>query len=61
MLVLTCWMINSFATLKNEMAYKFGVHVPRNTKEFIKLDTENGNSLWAESIKTEFKQINDHG
>jgi hypothetical protein len=43
-----------------EIAYKFGVQVPRNTKESIKLDTENGNTLWAESIKTEFKQINDY-
>jgi hypothetical protein len=46
--------------LSVETAYKFGVQVPRNTKESIKLDTENGNTLWADSIKTEFKQINDY-
>jgi hypothetical protein len=26
----------------------------------MQLDTENKNTLWAESIKTEFKQINDY-
>jgi hypothetical protein len=26
----------------------------------VQLDTENKNTLWAESIKTEFKQINDY-
>jgi hypothetical protein len=47
--------------LSVEIACKFGVQVPRNTKESIKLDTENaGNTLWADSIKTEFKQINDY-
>jgi hypothetical protein len=43
-----------------ETACKFGVQAPRNTKESIKLDTENGNTLWADLIKTEFKQIKDY-
>ena len=42
-----------------KIAYKFGVQVPKSTKDSLKLDAENGNELWAESIKTEFKQIND--
>jgi hypothetical protein len=46
--------------LSTEISYKFGVQVPRSTKESMQLDTENKNTLWAESIKTEFKQINDY-
>ena len=46
--------------LSTEIAYQFGVQVPRNTKESLKLDEENENTLWADSIKTEFKQINDY-
>jgi hypothetical protein len=46
--------------VSTEIAYKFGVQVPRNTKESMKLDMENGNHLWEESIATEFKQINDY-
>ena len=45
--------------VSTEIAYKFGVQVPKSTKDSLKLDAENGNEFWAESIKTEFKQIND--
>jgi hypothetical protein len=55
-------MINMIRAYKlsTEIAYKFGVQVPRSTKESIKLDKENENELWSDSIKTEFKQINDY-
>jgi hypothetical protein len=46
--------------LSMEIAYKFGVQVPRSTKDSIKLDQENENELWADAIKAEFKQIKDY-
>jgi hypothetical protein len=46
--------------VSTEIAYKFGVQVPRNTKDSLRLDTENANTLWSDAIKTEFKQINDY-
>ena len=32
---------------------KYGVHVPNNYKEAIRLDKENGNTLWAEATVKE--------
>ena len=46
--------------VSTEIAFKFGVQVPRNTKESLRLDLANGNKLWENSIATEFKQINDY-
>ena len=41
--------------------YKFGVKVPRDDKEALVFDEENGNSLWNESISKELDQvINDY-
>ena len=52
-------MIHSYK-LSLETTYKFGVQLPKNTKEAIRLDTANGNTLWADAIDTEFKQINEY-
>ena len=44
----------------NEIAYKFGVRLPRNVKEAYRLDEENGNTYWADAIKKEIGQIMDY-
>ena len=31
---------------------KFGIYIPNNVKEALKLDKENGNTLWADAIAT---------
>ena len=37
--------------------HKFGIKIPRNIKEALKLDQENGNSLWKDTYKKEMFQV----
>jgi hypothetical protein len=37
--------------------YKYGICVPRNIKEAIKFDLENGNMFWEEAIAKEMKNV----
>ena len=39
------------------ICYKFGVRVPRNYKEAIMLDQQNGDTLWKDAIDTEMDQV----
>ncbi|HEY9706866.1 MAG TPA: reverse transcriptase domain-containing protein, partial [Oculatellaceae cyanobacterium] len=45
------------AIKKNATKIKFGIEVPRNYKDALRLDHLNGNSLWQNAIKTELDQI----
>ena len=36
---------------------KFGISLPKNVKEALQLDKENGNTLWADAIATEMKNF----
>ena len=36
---------------------KFGIALPNNVKEALKLDKENGNTLWADAISAEMKNV----
>ena len=36
---------------------KFGVCIPRNEKEAMMLDHENGNAHWQEAIEAETRQL----
>ena len=38
-----------------EGTYKYGVRVPRNVKEALEIDAENGNTLWTDAIGLEMK------
>ncbi len=40
--------------------YKFGVRVPRNVKEALMLDRENGNTYWQEAMDAELDQLNEY-
>lgn len=40
--------------------YMFGVRVPRNHKEAVQLDTENGNTKWQDAEKTEIAQLQEY-
>lgn len=40
--------------------YKFGVEVPKSWKDAIRLDEENGNTLWQEALETEVKQLKEY-
>ena len=35
----------------------FGIALPNNVKEVLELDKENGNTLWADAIATEMKNV----
>ena len=37
--------------------YKFGVQVPRNVKQAMQLDEQNGNTLWMDAMKLEISQL----
>ena len=36
---------------------KFGIAIPKNVKEALQLDKENGNTLLADAIETEMKNV----
>ena len=36
---------------------KFGIALPKNVKEALQLDKNNGNNLWADVISTEMKNV----
>ena len=42
-----------------EKKFRFGVQVPKGTKEAYFLDLQNGNTLWQEAIAKELKQLHD--
>jgi hypothetical protein len=37
--------------------HKFGVEVPKTVKEALALDRKNGNTLWADAITKEMKEV----
>jgi hypothetical protein len=43
------------------ICFKFGVQVPRNWKEAMKLDAKNNSTLWQDAIKKEMDQIAAYG
>ena len=36
----------------------FGIRIPKIVDEALKLDQENGNTLWYDSIQKEMKNVN---
>jgi hypothetical protein len=37
--------------------HKFGIEVPKSVKEALALDLKNGNTLWADAIAKEMKEV----
>jgi hypothetical protein len=48
------------STMKQTIRFKFGVQVPRNYKEALKIDAENGDTQWTQAIQAELQQINEY-
>ena len=46
--------------VSKEISYKFGVRVPKNTQEALRLDSAADEKLWSEAVDIELKQINDY-
>ena len=43
---------------KEKPRYKYGVKIPRDVKEALEFDKENGNNKWAEEMKLEIQSLN---
>ena len=41
----------------NKIKYKSGVRIPRNVKEAMMLDAENGNTYWKDAMDKELAQL----
>jgi hypothetical protein len=48
------------ASKRRGIRYKFGVRIPRNHPEAVRLDEENKNRLWQDSVDTEFEQVDEY-
>ena len=48
---------NKRAQRYNAVTYKFGVRLPRNVKEAISLDAQNGNTYWQDAMALEISQL----
>ena len=42
--------------LSKEVSYKFGVRIPNNPQEALRLDEMSKDTLWGDSIKNELKK-----
>ena len=48
------------AKTNNGPKIKFGIEVPRNYNDAMRLDRLNNNTMWQDAIKTELDQINEY-
>ncbi len=39
------------------MTHKFGIEISKNVKEALALDRKNGNTLWADAIAKEIREV----
>jgi len=47
------------AKASNGTHMKFGIEVPKNFKDALRIDTVNGNKVWEEAIKTKLLPLGD--
>lgn len=50
-------IISKAATKYWDRTHKFGIEVPKSVKEAIRIDKENGNTLWQDAIALEMKNV----
>ena len=48
------------ARARKTATYQFGVKVPQSVKQVHEFDAENGNTLWADSLKKELDQLDEY-
>jgi hypothetical protein len=48
------------AAIRSAPKYKFGIEIPRGIRHAFRLDKENDNTLWQDSIVTELKQLDEY-
>jgi hypothetical protein len=50
-------LVNKRTTRYLKRTQKFGIEVPKTVKEALVLDRKNGNTLWADAIAKEMKEV----
>ena len=50
-------MVSSIDSRIKKRTHKYGIEIPTSHKEAIRLDTLNGNKLWADSRKLEMSNV----
>jgi hypothetical protein len=50
-------LVKKWSTRFLKKTHKFGIEVPRSVAEAYALDKKNGNTLWADSIVKEMKNV----
>jgi hypothetical protein len=50
-------LVRKRATRYLKQTHKFGIEVPKTVKEALDLDHKNGNTLWADAIAKEMKEV----
>ncbi len=50
-------LVNKRTTRYLKRTHKFGIEVPKTVKEALALDCKNGNTLWADAIAKEMKEV----
>ena len=48
------------ANARHAKKFKFGIEIPRTYLDALRLDRENGNTLWADAVGKELGQIGDY-
>jgi hypothetical protein len=51
-------MVKAYKSSVNGTQFMFGIKIPKNVNRALKIDKENGNNLWQESIDKELEMIN---
>ncbi len=50
-------LVRKWTTCYLKQTHKFGIEVPTPVKEALALDCKNGNTLWADAITKEMKEV----
>jgi hypothetical protein len=50
-------LVCKWTTRYLKRTHKFGIEVPKTVKEALALDRKNGNTLWADAIAKEMKEV----
>ncbi len=50
-------IVHTWTTRYLKRTHKFGIEVPKTAKEALALDCKNGNTLWADAIAKEMREV----
>ena len=50
-------LVRKWTTRYLKRTHKFGIEVPKTVKEALDLDRKNGNTIWADAIAKEMKEV----